>query len=114
MDYLFSDDSGMGLFGCNGTESHEEFVVYCTSILGKRPNNFLDAVLAGIIKERRCITFRSELCFGAIGDRQACVGRELGLEKARMFELKDQIVNVPGHVEVAAFARIIPLDGNAG
>jgi hypothetical protein len=31
-----------------------------------------------------------------------------------MFELEEQIVNVPGHAEAAAFARIIPLDGNAG
>jgi hypothetical protein len=74
MDCLFSGDSGLGLFGYDGTESHEEFVVYCTSIVEKRPGNFLDAVLAGIIKERRCISFRSELCFGAVGDRQPCVG----------------------------------------
>ncbi len=53
MDCLFHGDSGIGLFGCNGTESHKEFVIYCTSIVQKRPDNFLDAVLAGIVKELR-------------------------------------------------------------
>jgi hypothetical protein len=74
----------------------------------------MDAVLAGITKERRYITFRRELGFGAVGDRQAYVGRESWFDRARMFELEEQIVNVPGHAEAAAFARIIPLDGNAG
>ncbi len=71
-------------------------------------------MLAGIIKERRYITFRRELGFRTVGDRQACVGKESWLERARMFEFEEQIVNVPRHAEVAAFARIIPLDGNAG
>jgi hypothetical protein len=75
------------LFGCNGTESHKEFVIYCTSRIEKRPDNFLDAVLANIIKELRNILIRRELSFGAVGDRQACVGRESWLERARMFEL---------------------------
>jgi hypothetical protein len=35
------------------------------------------------------------------------------LAGARMFELDEQIVNVPGHAESAALARIIPLDGDA-
>jgi hypothetical protein len=74
----------------------------------------LDAVLAGIIKEHRYIIFRSELCFGPVGDRQACVGRESWLERARMFEVEEQIVNIPGHADAAVFARIIPLYGNAG
>ncbi len=87
MDCLFCGDSGFGLFGCDGTESHKEFDIYCTSIVEKRPDNFLDAVLAGIIKELRNILIRRELGFGAVGDRQACVGRELWLERARMFEL---------------------------
>jgi hypothetical protein len=113
MDDLFGGNSGLGLFGCDGTECHEEFVIYCMSIVEKRHNNFLDAVLAGIIKERRYITFRRELGFGAIGDRQACVARESWLERARIFELEKQIVNVPGHAEAAEFARIIPLDSNA-
>ncbi len=30
-----------------------------------------------------------------------------------MFELDEQIVNVPGHAELAAPARIIPFDGDA-
>jgi hypothetical protein len=80
----------------------------------KRSDNFLDAVLAGIIKERRYIIFRSELCCGPIGDRQACVGRESWLERARMFDDEEQIVNIPGHPDAAVFARIIPLYGNAG
>jgi hypothetical protein len=96
MDCLFHGDSGFGLFGCHGTESHE-FVIYCTSIVEKRPNNFLDAMLAGIVKELRNILIRRELGFGAVGDRQACVGRESWLERVRMFELYEQIVNVPGH-----------------
>ncbi len=87
MDCLFCGNSSLGLFGCNGTESYEEFVIYCTSIVEKRPDDFLDAVLAGIIKERRYIIIRRELGFGAVGDRQACVGRESWLARARMFEL---------------------------
>ncbi len=74
----------------------------------------MDAVLARIIKEVRCITFRSELCLGTIGDGQAFIGRELCLARARMLELDEQIVDVPGHAESAALARIIPADGNAG
>ncbi len=73
----------------------------------------MDAVLARITKELRCITFRSELCLGPIGDGQAFVGRELWLARVRMFELDEQIVDVPGHAESAALARIIPADGNA-
>ncbi len=87
MDCMFRGNSGFRLFGCNGTESHKEFVIYCTSIVEKRANNFLDAVLAVIIKERRYILIRRELGFGAVGDRQACVGRESWLERARTFEL---------------------------
>ncbi len=97
MDCLLRGNSGFGLFGCDGTESHKEFVIYCTSIVEERPNNFLDAVLAGIIKELRNIPIRSKLGFGAVGDRQACVGGESWLEWARMFELWEQTVNVPGH-----------------
>ncbi len=74
----------------------------------------MDAVLARIIKELRCITLRSELCLGAIGDGQAFVGRELWLARARMLELEEQIVDVPGHAESAAPALIIPADGNTG
>ncbi len=87
MDCLFRGNSGFGLFGCDGTESHKEFVIYCTSIVDKRLDNFLDAVLASIIKELRNILIRRELGFGAVGDRQECVGRESWLERARMFEL---------------------------
>jgi hypothetical protein len=39
--------------------------------------------------------------------------REYWLARARMFELDEQIVNVPGHAESAAPARIIPFDGDA-
>jgi hypothetical protein len=85
MDCLFPGDSGLGLFGCNGTESNKEFVIYCTSIVEKSPNKFLDAVFAGITKERTCIIIRRELGFGAVGDRQACVGRESWLARVRMF-----------------------------
>ncbi len=52
------------------------FVVYCTGIVEERANNFVDAVLARIIKELRCITFRSELCLGTIGDDWAGICRE--------------------------------------
>jgi hypothetical protein len=86
LDCLFRGDSGFRLFGCNGTESHKEFVIYCTGIVEKRPDDFLDAVLAGIIKELRNILIRREL-FGDVGDRQVGVGRESWLERARMFEL---------------------------
>jgi len=99
---------------CYGTESHKEFVVYCTGIVKKGSNNFLNLVLALVIKNSRCITFRSELCLGTIGDGQTCVGRESWLARSRIFELDEQIVNVPGHAELAALARIIPADGNAG
>jgi hypothetical protein len=37
------------IVGCDCTESHKKLVIYCTSIVEKRPDNFLDAVLAGII-----------------------------------------------------------------
>ncbi len=30
-----------------------------------------------------------------------------------MLELDEQIVDVPGHAESAALARVIPVDGNA-
>jgi hypothetical protein len=70
-------------------------------------------VLAGIIDKLRCITFRSEMCLGTIGDGQTCAGRESWLARSRMFELDEQIVNVPGHAELAAPARIIPFDGDA-
>ncbi len=73
----------------------------------------MDAVLTRIIKELRCITFRSELCLGTIGDGQAFVGRGLWLARARMLELDERIVNVPKHAELAALARIIPVDGDA-
>ena len=51
---------------------------------------------------------------GTLGDGQAFVGRELWLARARMLELDEQIVDVPGHAELAALARIIPVDGDAG
>jgi hypothetical protein len=70
-------------------------------------------VLAGIFEELRCITFRSEMCLGTIGDGQTCVGRDSWLARLRMFELDEQIVNVPGHAESAAPARTIPFDGDA-
>jgi hypothetical protein len=71
-------------------------------------------VIVGIIEELRCITFRSEMCLGTIRDGQTCVGRESPwLARSRMFELDEQIVNVPGHAESAAPARIIPFDGDA-
>ncbi len=113
MDGLFCSYSGLSLSGSNGADSHKEFVVYSLGIVEKRSNNFLDLVLARIIKEFRCILFRSELCLGTIGDGQACVGRESLLARARMFELDEQIVNVPGHAELAVLARIIPSDGDA-
>ncbi len=34
--------------------------------------------------------------------------------RARMFELEEQIVDVPGHAESAAPALLIPVDGDAG
>ncbi len=83
-------------------------------VVEERANNFVDAVLARIIKELRYITFRSELCLGTIGDGQVFVGRELWLARAWMLELDEQIVDVPGHAESAALAGIIPADGDAG
>ena len=53
------------------------------------------------------------MCLGTIGDGQTCVRRESWLARSRMFELDEQIVNVPGHAELAVLARIIPLDGDA-
>ncbi len=79
MDCLFRGKSGFGLFVCKGTENHKEFVIYCTSIVEKRPDNFLNAMIVGIVKELRNILIKRELGSGAIGDRQACVGRELWL-----------------------------------
>ena len=58
MDRLLSSDSGFGLLCCNDTECHKEFVVYCTCVVQEGPDNFLDVVLAVIIKEGRCINFR--------------------------------------------------------
>jgi hypothetical protein len=69
VDRLLSSNSGFGLLGRNGTESHKEFVVYCKGVVKEGPDNFLDAVLAVIIKEGRGINFRGELCLGTIGDR---------------------------------------------
>jgi hypothetical protein len=63
MDCMLRGNSGFGLFGCNGTESHKEFVIYCTSIVEKRANNFLEVVLAGIVKECRYIVIRREQGF---------------------------------------------------
>ncbi len=65
-------------------------------VVDERANNFVDAVLARIIKELRCITFRSELCLGTIGDGHAFVGREMWLARARIFEPDEQIVVYPG------------------
>jgi hypothetical protein len=113
MDGLFCSYSGLSLSGSNGAESHKEFAVYSPGIVEKRSKNLLDSLLVRIIKEFRCITFRSELCLGTIGDGQACVGRESLLARARMFDLDEQIVYVPEHAELAALARIIPLDGDA-
>jgi hypothetical protein len=31
-----------------------------------------------------------------------------------MLELDEQVVDVPGHAEVAAFIQIVSVDGNAG
>jgi hypothetical protein len=53
------------------------------------------------------------MCLGTIGDGQTCIGRESWLARSRIFELDEQIVNVPGHAELAAPARIIPFDGDA-
>ncbi len=70
-------------------------------------------MLAGIIEELRYITFRSEMCLGTIGDGQTCIGRESWLARSRMFELDEQVGNVPGHAELAVPARLIPFDGDA-
>ncbi len=64
MDGLCCSYSGLSLSGSNGTESNKKFVVDCPGIVEKRANNFLDSVLAGIIKKIRCITFWSEMCLG--------------------------------------------------
>jgi hypothetical protein len=53
------------------------------------------------------------LRLGAIGDGQACVGRELSLERAGMLELDKQVFDEPGHAEATAFTSIIPFDGDA-
>ncbi len=95
MGGFFCCYSGLSLSGSDGAESHKEFVVYSPGIVEKRSNNFSDSVLAKIIEEFKCITFRSEMCLGIIGGGQACVGRESLLARARMFELDEQIVNVP-------------------
>jgi hypothetical protein len=46
-------------------------------------------MLADIIKEFRCITFRSKLHCGTVGDGQAFVGREAWFVRARVFEFKE-------------------------
>ena len=101
------------MLGCNGTECYKEFVVYCTCVVQEGPNNFLDSVLAVIIKEGRGINFRGELCFGTIRDREACVGRESSLERAGMLEFHKQIVNISGHAEATPFTSIVPCDADA-
>ncbi len=69
VDCLSSSHCGISLSSCYGTESHKEFVVYCTGIVKKGSNNFLNLVLALlVIKNSRCVTLRSELCFGTIED----------------------------------------------
>jgi hypothetical protein len=49
MDHLLHGNSGFGLLGSNGTESHQKFFVFCTGKVEEQTNNFLDPMLAGII-----------------------------------------------------------------
>ena len=65
-----------------------DFVVYCTGIVEKRANNFLKLACV-VIKNSRCITFRSELLLGAIGNGKTFVGKELWLAQVRVFELDE-------------------------
>jgi hypothetical protein len=46
-------------------------------------------MLAGIIQEIRCITFRCNLRCGTVGERKAFVGREMWFVRARVFEFKE-------------------------
>ncbi len=62
MDGLCCSYSGLSLSGSNGTESNKKFVVDCPGVVEKRANNFLDSVLAGIIKKIRCITLSGVRC----------------------------------------------------
>ncbi len=68
VDCLFSSYCGVSLSSCYGTESHKEFVVYCTGVVKKGSDSFLNLVLALVIKNSRCVTLRSELCFGTVGN----------------------------------------------
>ena len=53
------------------------------------------------------------MCLGTIGDGDACIRRETWLGRARVLEFEEKVIDVSGHAESAAFARIIPLDGDA-
>ncbi len=58
---MFSRNSGLRLSSCYGTECHKEFVVHRTGVVEKGADNFLDAVLAFVVEQSRCITFGREL-----------------------------------------------------
>jgi hypothetical protein len=73
----------------------------------------LDAELAFVVEKSRCINFRRELCLGTIGDGNACIRRETWLGRARVLEFEEKVIDVSGHAESAALARIIPFDGDA-
>jgi hypothetical protein len=49
MDHLFHDNSGFGMLDRNGTESHQEFIVYCAGIVEEQTDDYLDPMLAGDI-----------------------------------------------------------------
>ncbi len=49
MEHLLRGNSGFGLPGSNGTESHQEFVVYWAGIVEEQTNNFLNRCLVDII-----------------------------------------------------------------
>ncbi len=79
-------------------------------IVKKGSDNFLNSVLALVIKNSRCITLRSELCLGTVGDTEACVRGETWLVRARVLKFDEKVIDVPGHAETAVPAWIIPLD----
>jgi hypothetical protein len=53
------------------------------------------------------------LGFGAIGNRQAFVGRAAWLGWRGVFEFDEESVDVPRHADTAASASVVPFDVNA-
>jgi hypothetical protein len=112
MHRLFGGDGGLCLSRRNGTQCDKEFVVNSSGIVQQGADDFLNAAFAVVREQSGCIIVRRELGFGPIGNRKTSMWCEAPLCRALVFELEEQVVDVSGHADAAAFARIIPFDGD--